>query len=140
MPPEARARQHIDRQLERACWIVQNLKRLNLAAGQGVAVRECPSETGPADDAPFVDRQPCGAIEAKPDYAGALLLGAEARTERYATSRLRCAMARAANQLPHKFGYPPNVRDMAAQTVLHQAEVLSAAWCAGLPTPGEVHA
>ena len=40
MKPEEKARQNIDRLLEQAGWIIQDLKDLNLSAGTGVAVRE----------------------------------------------------------------------------------------------------
>ena len=38
MTPEAKARQHIDRKLEQAGWVVQDMNQLNLSAGVGVAV------------------------------------------------------------------------------------------------------
>ena|GEM_PF-6588461 len=47
MTPEAKARQQIDQKLEQAGWVVQDMKRLNLSAGPGVAVREYPTDTGP---------------------------------------------------------------------------------------------
>lgn len=49
MTQEATARQPIDQELEQAGWLVQDMQRLNLAAGAGVAVREYPTDTGPAD-------------------------------------------------------------------------------------------
>ena len=67
MTPEAQARQQIDAKLIAAGWVLQDLKQLNLGAGQGVAVREYPTDTGPADYALFIDRAPVGLIEAKPD-------------------------------------------------------------------------
>jgi len=67
-----------------AGWIVQSRDELNLHAGPGVAVREVPTPTGPADYILFLDSRACGALEAKPegvtlsgvvphgaDYAGA---------------------------------------------------------------------
>jgi hypothetical protein len=47
--PEARARQVIDAALTNAGWIVQDRADLNLHAGPGIAVRETPTATGPAD-------------------------------------------------------------------------------------------
>ena len=67
MTPEAQARQQIDAKLATAGWSVQDLKQLNLGAGRGVAVREYPTDTGPADYLLFIDRTPVGVIEAKPD-------------------------------------------------------------------------
>lgn len=49
MTPEAKARQLIDQKLEQAGWVIQDMKQLNLGAGIGVAVREYPTDTGPAE-------------------------------------------------------------------------------------------
>jgi type I restriction enzyme R subunit len=38
------------------------------------------------------------------------------------------AHARASQAHPRKYGYPPDLRDAAAQTVLQQAEALSSGW------------
>jgi len=66
MTPEAQARQVIDERLRAAGWQVQDYARLNLGAAPGVAVREYPTDTGPADYVLFVDREAVGVIEAKP--------------------------------------------------------------------------
>ena len=63
MTPEATERQQIDQKLEKAGWFVQDMLRLNLAAGVGVAVREYPTDTGPADYALFVNCTAVGIIE-----------------------------------------------------------------------------
>jgi type I restriction enzyme R subunit len=47
--PEQIARDHIDRLLADSGWVVQDFKKLNLAAGMGVAVREYKTDVGPAD-------------------------------------------------------------------------------------------
>lgn len=65
MTPEAKARQFIDQKLEQAGWVIQDMKQLNLGAGLGIAVREYPTDTGPADYVLFVNRQAIGVIEAK---------------------------------------------------------------------------
>lgn len=57
MTPEQKARQIIDQKLEQAGWVLQDLKQLNLSAAPGVAVREYPTDTGPADYVLFVNRQ-----------------------------------------------------------------------------------
>jgi type I restriction enzyme R subunit len=54
--PEARAREAIDHRLAAAGWVVQDHKALNLGAGPGVAVREVPTDGGPADYVLFVQR------------------------------------------------------------------------------------
>mgnify|MGYP000142922495 CR=1 FL=1 len=69
MTPAARAREHIDRKLEQAGWVIQDVKQINLAAGTEVAVREYPTDTGPADYVLFVNRNPVGVSEAKKDDA-----------------------------------------------------------------------
>lgn len=89
MTPEAHARQHIDHKLEQAGWIIQDMRALNLGAGLGVAVREYPTDTGPADYVLFVNREAVGVIEAKKDSAGATLTVAESQTARYASAALK---------------------------------------------------
>ena len=63
--PEAQARAKIDEQLVACGWVVQDYKSAAVAAAQGVAVREVPTESGPADYVLFVDSQAVGVIEAK---------------------------------------------------------------------------
>jgi len=46
LTPEAAARVEIDRALNAAGWIVQDLAAANLSAGPGVAVREVPMIKG----------------------------------------------------------------------------------------------
>ena len=82
VPPEARARRIIDAMLAQAGWLVQDRGDLNLWAGPGVAVRELPTATGPADYVLFLDRKACGVLEAKPE--GATLIGVGPQGEDYA--------------------------------------------------------
>lgn len=89
MTPEAKARQIIDERLAAAGWSVQDMKALNLGAGVGVAVREYPSDSGPADYVLFVNRNAVGVIEAKKDTAGENLTATESQTERYAAANLK---------------------------------------------------
>ena len=70
MTPETKARLQIDQKLEQAGWVIQDMKHLNLGAAVGVAVREYPTDTGPADYVLFVNRNAVGVIEAKKDSAG----------------------------------------------------------------------
>ena len=44
MTPEEQARERIDARLEQSGWVVQNLKKVNLFAASGVAVREYPHQ------------------------------------------------------------------------------------------------
>jgi type I restriction enzyme R subunit len=81
--PEQVARRKIDELLTAAGWVVQDYKHINLCASQGVAVREFPTESGPADYVLFVDRQALGVVEAKPE--GTTLRGVAEQTSRYQT-------------------------------------------------------
>ena len=87
--PEQQARQHIDRQLVNAGWVVQDLKAVDFAAAAGVAVREYPTAVGPADYVLFVDRRPLGVIEAKPESEGHRLSVVEEQSSGYAAARLK---------------------------------------------------
>ncbi len=80
---EAQARVKIDQELEAAGWAVQDADGVNLAAAQGVAVREFPLTPphGRADYLLFVDRQAVGSVEAKP--AGTTLTGVEVQSAKY---------------------------------------------------------
>ena len=89
MTPETKARIVIDQKLAQAGWVVQDMKALNLGAAQGVAVREYPTDTGPADYVLFVNREAVGVIEAKRDEAGENLTAVEDQTGRYATAKLK---------------------------------------------------
>ena len=48
MTPEAKARQLTDQKLAQAGWVIQDLQQLNVSASVGVAVREYPTDAGPA--------------------------------------------------------------------------------------------
>ncbi|TGU69927.1 DEAD/DEAH box helicase [Geomonas terrae] len=87
MTPEAKARLKIDEQLDEAGWKVQDFKQINLGANLGVAVREYPTDTGPADYVLFVSREPIGVVEAK--AFNTILTFVEDQTERYANSKLK---------------------------------------------------
>ncbi len=83
LAPEEEARVEIDRQLEQAGWVIQWREEMNLAAGQGVAVREFPLTSGHgfADYLLFVEGKAVGVLEAKP--AGHTLSGVEPQAEKY---------------------------------------------------------
>ena len=89
MTPEAKAREQIDLKLQKTGWIIQDLKQVDLSAGLGVAVREYPTDTGPADYVLFINRNAVGVIEAKKDSAGENITATEAQTERYAAASLK---------------------------------------------------
>ena len=87
--PEQIARDRIDQRLRAAGWQVQDKNALDFNAGPGIAVREYPTDAGPADYVLFVDRQAAGVIEAKPDSWGARLTTAEEQAEGYAEANLK---------------------------------------------------
>ena len=89
MSSEEQARQIIDQKLIAAGWTVQDMKTLNPSASLGVAVREYPTDTGPADYVLFIDRTPVGVIEAKKASEGERLTAAEEQSRRYAQSQLK---------------------------------------------------
>lgn len=86
MTPEQKARKTIDSLLQQAGWIIQDRDQLNLGAGLGVAVREFPLKSGPADYLLFVDRKAVGVVEAKPE--GTTLSGVAEQSEKYSTGIL----------------------------------------------------
>lgn len=87
--PEQIARDNIDRQLNACGWIIQDKKRLNLAQGIGVAVREYSTEVGPADYVLFVNQKPVGVIEAKREEEGVKFSVHESQVEEYANAKLK---------------------------------------------------
>jgi type I restriction enzyme, R subunit len=84
MNPEQLSRKEIDKLLVSCGWIVQDRARLDLRAGEGIAVREWPLECGPVDYILFIDRKPIGVIEAKP--VGTTLSGVAEQSTRYLKS------------------------------------------------------
>jgi len=87
--PEQKARDIIDRMLIASGWTVQDKKRVNLAAGLGVAVREYQTSVGPADYVLFVDRKPVGIIEAKREEEGHRLTAVEDQSQGYVNAKLK---------------------------------------------------
>jgi type I restriction enzyme R subunit len=62
---------------------------VNLAAAQGVAVREYQTDIGPADYVLFVDRKPVGIIEARRKRKGHRLTVVEEQSSEYANAKLK---------------------------------------------------
>lgn len=87
--PEQVARDQIDKLLQQAGWMVQNKTQINFHAGQGQAVREYQTDTGPADYILFVDGKPLGVIEAKAEQHGHKLTTVEEQTAEYAAAKLK---------------------------------------------------
>lgn len=89
MTPEEKARLAIDEKLNQSGWVIQDMKRLNLSASLGVAVREFPTSTGEVDYALFVDGKPAGVVEAKREEAGEHITDVEVQSGRYANSTFK---------------------------------------------------
>lgn len=88
MSPEEKARIEIDKQLNTAGYIVQDMSELNIYAGKGVIVREYPTDTGEVDYLIFINQQPVGIIEAKAITKGEkLITEVEDQTRRYVNSK-----------------------------------------------------
>lgn len=80
---------------------MQGMKKIDFAAGPGIAVREYPTDTGPADYVLFVDKAACGVIEAKKEEMGQNLTTVEDQTEGYAAAKLKWV----SNSQPLRFLY-----------------------------------
>src|SRR5438094_1787624 len=85
--PEELARENIDKLLTACGWEVQDRKSINLAAAQGVAIREALlKDRDEVDYLLFVDGKAIGTVEAKPE--GYTLIGVEEQSGKYAKSLL----------------------------------------------------
>lgn len=89
MTPEEIARLVIDDKLRQSGWVIQDMKKLNLSAAFGVAVREFPTSTGEVDYALFVDGKPVGVAEAKREEKGESITDVEVQSGRYANSTFK---------------------------------------------------
>jgi type I restriction enzyme R subunit len=87
--PEQKARDNIDKQLIACGWVIQDIKRINLNAGIGVAVKEYLTDVGPSDYVLFVNGKPCGVIEAKREEEAHRIVVHEVQTEDYANAKLK---------------------------------------------------
>lgn len=89
MTPEEKARLVIDKKLNQSGWVIQDMKKLNLFAAPGVAVREFPTSTGEVDYALFVEGKPVGVVEAKREEAGEHITDVEVQSKRYVNSKFK---------------------------------------------------
>ena len=87
--PEQIARDQIDAKLAEAAWRVQDKSKIDFNAGQGIAVREYPTDIGPADYVLFVNRRAVGVIEAKPEDWGHRITVVEEQAGGYAAANLK---------------------------------------------------
>src|SRR5437867_1307824 len=86
---EQRARDNIDVMLEQSGWKVQSKNKIDFSAGPGIAVREYQTDIGPADYVLFINKQPVGVIEAKPEDWGQKITVVEEQSGGYATAKLK---------------------------------------------------
>jgi len=70
-------------------WAVQHRSEFNRMAAKGVAVREYPTDVGPADYVLFVNGTPVGIIEAKREEEGVHMSVHEDQSEEYASAKLK---------------------------------------------------
>lgn len=101
MTPEAKAREVIDKKLEQAGWLLQDMQQFNPLAALGVAVREYPSSTGSVDYALFVGKTLVGLVEAKASNKGETITTVEEQSSRYAASKFKWIN----NAQPIRFAY-----------------------------------
>ena len=89
MTPETKARTQIDRKLTESGYVVQDFAEFNPVASLGVVVREYPTSSGPVDYLIFVNKIPCGVIEAKKTQAAESLTSVAEQSKRYIESDLK---------------------------------------------------
>ncbi len=87
--PEQIARDNIDDLLKASGWSVQDKRKIDLAQGQGQAIREYPTDTGPADYVLFVNKKAVGVIEAKRESKAENITTVEDQTDGYASAKLK---------------------------------------------------
>ncbi|MCG8090231.1 MAG: DEAD/DEAH box helicase family protein [Candidatus Thiodiazotropha endolucinida] len=87
--PEQIARDKIDGLLKDSGWTVQDKTRIDLNAGLGQAVREYPTDSGPADYVLFVEKTAVGVIEAKREEVAQNITDVENQTVGYANAKLK---------------------------------------------------
>ena len=87
--PEQKARDTIDQLLDEAGWKVQSKNEIDFSAGFGIAIREYQTDVGPADYVLFIDKNPVGVIEAKPEDWGQKITTVEDQSAGYAAAKLK---------------------------------------------------
>ena len=87
--PEQKARDNIDAMLGQAGWLVQDKKKIDFGAGFGIAIREYQTDVGPADYVLFINKEPVGVVEAKPEDWGQKITTVEDQSGGYASAKLK---------------------------------------------------
>lgn len=101
MSPEEKVRLTIDKKLEAAGYVIQDMKEFNPKASLGVVVREWHTNSGPCDYLIFIGGEPCGLIEAKAHNKGENLYSVAEQTARYAESKFKYSI----NSVDIRFAY-----------------------------------
>lgn len=99
---EKEVREEVDQMLATSGWLVQDADKVNLYVGQGVALREAHTASGPADYLLYVDRKLVGVVEAKRE--GTALRTVEKQSARYAEG-LTATQQMQAWRMPLPFRY-----------------------------------
>ena len=87
--PEQKARDNIDEMLGRAGWLVQDKKKIDFSASFGIAIREYQTDVGSADYVLFINKEPVGVVEAKPEDWGQKITPVEDQSGGYASAKLK---------------------------------------------------
>ncbi len=87
--PEQIVRDRIDQMLHDAWWSVQDKNQIDFGKAHGIAVREYPTDSGPADYVLFAHRKPIGVIEAKRPEMGQNINVVAEQSAKYATAKLK---------------------------------------------------
>ena len=89
LKPEQKARDTIDQMLDQAGWKVQSKNKIDFSVGVGIAVREYSTDVGPADYVLFINKNPVGVVEAKPEHWGQKITTVEDQSGGYAAAKLK---------------------------------------------------
>ena len=89
LKPEQKARDTIDQILDQAGWKVQSKNKIDFSVGFGIAIREYQTDAGLADYVLFIDKNPVGVIEAKPEDWGQQITTVEDQSGGYAAAKLK---------------------------------------------------
>ena len=89
LKPEQKARDTIDQMLDQAGWKVQSKNKIDFSVGVGIAVREYSTDVGPADYVLFINKNPVGVVEAKPEHWGQKITTVEDQSGSYAAAKLK---------------------------------------------------
>ena len=87
--PEQKARDNIDEMLGLAGWLVQDKKKIDFSASFGIAIREYQTDVGSADYVLFINKEPVGVVEAKPEDWGQKITTVEDQSGGYASAKLK---------------------------------------------------